>query len=98
MTTLEETDTSKGKSSSIYDGYQYRKHRINKDNVITWLCLKERTENCRGTFKSKNGIVLNVSNHVCKPDIEVKKRMSGKIKNRGQRNTQYLSRRNAAII
>ncbi|GBL87148.1 hypothetical protein AVEN_176075-1, partial [Araneus ventricosus] len=61
-----------------YDGYQYRKHRINKNNVISWLYLKERTENCRGTLKSKNGIVLNVSNHVCKPDIaeiEVKKRI-----------------------
>ncbi|GBL73430.1 hypothetical protein AVEN_159437-1 [Araneus ventricosus] len=40
--------------------------------------LEERTENCRGALKSKNGIVLNVSNHVCKPDIaeiEVKKRI-----------------------
>ena len=73
------TETKKQKCSAIYDGYQYRQHKINKQNVISWLCLKEKKEKCRGTLKSKEGEVISVTNHSCKPDtakIEIKQQLN----------------------
>ncbi|CAL1272081.1 unnamed protein product [Larinioides sclopetarius] len=69
MDALEIIETSKTKDCAIFDGHQYRLHRINKQNICSWLCIKEKTLNCRGTLKSKDGKVLDVSNHVCKPDV-----------------------------
>ncbi|GBN13775.1 hypothetical protein AVEN_258101-1 [Araneus ventricosus] len=68
MDVLEIIQISKKKDSAILYGNQYRLHRANKQNICSWLCIKERSSNCRGTLKSKDGKVLHVPSHVCIPD------------------------------
>ncbi|KAF8785187.1 hypothetical protein HNY73_010761 [Argiope bruennichi] len=69
MEVLDLIKTSKNKDSAIFDGYRYRLHRTNKQNISSWLCMKEKSPNCRGTLISKDGKVLHVSSHNCKPDV-----------------------------
>lgn len=76
MDKLQIIETTKGKPSAILNGYQYRQHRVNKQGTISWLCIKEKSENCRGTLKTKNGELLSVSEHLCKPnlaEVDIKK-------------------------
>lgn len=69
MDQLQIVNTTKGKPSAIFEDYQYRQHRINKEEVVTWLCIKEKTEKCRGTLKTKNSQVISASEHKCKPNL-----------------------------
>ncbi|CAH1374007.1 unnamed protein product [Tenebrio molitor] len=75
---MEMIETSKGKPAAIFNGFQYRRHRINKEGIQTWLCAKEKVEKCRGSMKTKNDVILIVTNHTCKSDvtaIELRKRL-----------------------
>lgn len=69
MADFEITETTKGKPSVTLNGYQYRKHRTNKNDTVSWLCIKERTEKCRGRLKTKEREVLSVSEHICKANV-----------------------------
>ncbi|XP_076176228.1 uncharacterized protein LOC143151201 [Ptiloglossa arizonensis] len=75
---MEIVETSKGKPLGLYKGYQFRQYRSNND-VVTWLCLNEKTSKCKGRMTTKNGEILKFIEHTCKPDItkcEIKKHMS----------------------
>ncbi|GBO21182.1 hypothetical protein AVEN_113977-1 [Araneus ventricosus] len=94
MDVLEIIQTSKKKDCAIFDGHQYRLHRANKQNICSWLCIKETSSNCRGTLKSKDGKVLHVSSHVCVPDVaatEVAKKLCT-IKKRVREEDQSVSK------
>lgn len=72
-------ETTKGKPLALFKGYQYRRHRECKENVVSWLCVKEKSEKCKGRMKSKYGSVLEEFEHICKPDeaaVEVKQKLS----------------------
>lgn len=66
---MEVIETEKGKPALLYGGHAYRKKRTNADGAVTWVCLQERTKNCRGRLVSRNMEILNVSDHECIPDI-----------------------------
>uniref|UniRef100_A0A6P7F5F9 Uncharacterized protein LOC114324964 n=1 Tax=Diabrotica virgifera virgifera TaxID=50390 RepID=A0A6P7F5F9_DIAVI len=77
MENFEVIETTKGKPSALHAGYQYRKYRKNKEDVVTWVCVKERHHNCKGRMKTKLTDLLEVNQHTCGvPNIallEVKK-------------------------
>lgn len=58
----------RGKPSAHYNGYAYRMVRENKVGVMTWVCLRQKSEKCKGRLKSKNGRVIRVSDHGCEVD------------------------------
>lgn len=74
---MEVLTTNKGKPAAHYNGYAYREFRRNKDALVVWRCQKERSSRCRGMLKTKNGEVLEETDHSCgAPDtarLEVKK-------------------------
>lgn len=76
---MEVINTTKGKPLAHYLGYAYRKHRENAEGIISWLCLKQKSKRCKGRLKSKNEIVLEVTDHQCgAPDeasLDVKKQI-----------------------
>lgn len=64
---MEIISTSKGKPCLLYEGYSYRQHRTRKD-LITWVCLNEKREICRGRIISKGEAVIKVFAHQCAPN------------------------------
>lgn len=92
---MEVITTNRGKPSAHYNGYAYRKSRETKKGVVTWLCLREKSCNCKGMMRSKNKEVLQVSEHVCGlPDdagLEVKKQVNNS-KKRAREETTALSK------
>lgn len=76
---MEVISTTKGKPCAHHDGYTYRQFRKKEDGTITWRCLKERSKRCRGILKSRDGAMLNVTEHTCGPPddarVEVQKRV-----------------------
>lgn len=75
---MEIVETSKGKPMVLYKGYQFRQYRRNGE-VITWLCLNEKTCKCKGRMATRNGEILKFVEHTCKPDLakcEVKKHVA----------------------
>jgi hypothetical protein len=73
---MEFIETEKGKPCALHNGYAYRKYRVNKGGVVTWVCLKEKSNKCKGKLVTKNSDVVKVSDHQCVPDeanIHVKK-------------------------
>ncbi|XP_049839929.1 uncharacterized protein LOC126284806 isoform X3 [Schistocerca gregaria] len=91
---MEVITTTKGRPSAHYSGYAYRKFRESKDGVVTWLCLREKSDHCRGKIRSKNGEVFYVSEHSCGPPddaaLEVRKQCE-KAKMRAREETTRLS-------
>ncbi|GBM73699.1 hypothetical protein AVEN_177747-1 [Araneus ventricosus] len=76
---IEIFETKKNKPSAVYSGYQYRKFRSNIENIITWLCINERSEKCKGILKTKDNCVVSEMTHSCKPNeakIDVKKQVA----------------------
>lgn len=74
---MEILETSKGKPLGLYRGYQFRQYRCTND-VVTWLCLNEKTMKCKGRMAVRNGDILKFKEHTCKPDearCEIKKHM-----------------------
>uniref|UniRef100_A0A6P7G1V4 Coiled-coil domain-containing protein 43 n=1 Tax=Diabrotica virgifera virgifera TaxID=50390 RepID=A0A6P7G1V4_DIAVI len=69
MENFEVIETTKGKPSALHYGYQYRKYRKNKEDVVTWVCVKERHHNCKGRMKKKLTELLEVNQHTCVPDV-----------------------------
>ena len=70
-------ETSKGKPLGLYRGYQFRQYRCTND-VVTWLCLNEKTLKCKGRMAVRNGDILKFKEHTCKPDAarcEIKRHM-----------------------
>ncbi|KAK9721973.1 FLYWCH zinc finger domain [Popillia japonica] len=83
---MELIETTKGKPSLTHEGYQSRKYRENNKCIITWICIYEKKENCKGRLKSKSNEVLSVCEHTCKPNvaaIEIKTQMC-KVKKRAR--------------
>jgi hypothetical protein len=73
---MELIETEKGKPCALYNGYSYRKLRENKQGVVTWLYLKEKTSKCKGKLMSQDGEVIWVIDHQCvlgEASIDVKK-------------------------
>lgn len=60
--------TEKGKPCALYNGYAYRKYRENKQGVVTWCCLQEKTSKCKGRIMSQDAEVIRVVDHQCVPD------------------------------
>lgn len=60
-------ETSKKKPCAVHRGFQYRVQRIFKNGNITWLCLNERSQKCKGRLLTNSEHkLLNKSEHVCK--------------------------------
>lgn len=79
METYRVIETSKGKPAAVFNGFVYRKHRIDKNNCESWLCVNEKKDSCRGVLKTKGGLVQTATTHTCKNDIacaEVTKQVS----------------------
>ncbi|CAG9815609.1 unnamed protein product [Phaedon cochleariae] len=94
MESLQITNTTKGKPSAIFKGFQYRKHRVNKDEVVSWLCVKQKSERCNGNLKTKNGVVLSTTDHCCKTnpvDLEVKLKINN-AKKRARESEEPISK------
>lgn len=62
---MEVLTTNKGKPAAHYKGFAYRQFRKKTDGLIVWRCQKERSSRCRGMLKSKNGEVLEETEHSC---------------------------------
>ncbi|GBN49174.1 hypothetical protein AVEN_77262-1 [Araneus ventricosus] len=76
---IEIFETTKNKPSAAYNGYQYRKFRSNLENIITELCISEKSKKCKGLLKAKDNCVVSEIPHSCKPDdaeIGVKKHVA----------------------
>ncbi|GBN46385.1 hypothetical protein AVEN_23266-1 [Araneus ventricosus] len=65
---IEIFEATKNKPSAAYNGYQYHKFRSNLENVITWRCINERSEKCKGILKTKDNCVVSEMTHSCKPN------------------------------
>lgn len=76
--------TTKGKPCAHYNGYAYRKFRESKEGVVTWMCLREKSNRCKGKMRSKKE---DVSELLCGPpddaSLEVRKRVE-KVKKRAR--------------
>lgn len=65
---MEFLTTKRGNVCALYDGYSYRKFMQNKDGVVMWRCMKEKSHKCRGKLFSKETEVIRVVEHQCVPD------------------------------
>lgn len=70
MGDFEVIQTTKKKPSAVHQGFQYRKYRTNKEDVVTWVCIREKSSRCYGRMKTKGNEVLQATYHVCKSDAE----------------------------
>lgn len=70
--------TKRGNTCIVVDNYQLRRYR-EKEDIIIWVCLKEKKEKCKGRVKTtKQFEVVSKIPHTCVPnvaEIEVKKIM-----------------------
>jgi hypothetical protein len=94
---VEFIETKKGELWALYNKYAYRKHSVNK-GVVTLICLKEKSNKCKGRLVTNNGVVVRVSDHQCVPDeasTDVKKKSTARRK--GQETTPRRLYRNCSM-
>lgn len=84
------------KPAVVHRGYQYRKYRANKNEVITWLCVREKSSKCHGRIRTRGNEVIMVTDHVCNIDEMTYKRLKG-TKKRIQKRTDAAVRDQAII-
>lgn len=53
MSEFEVIETTKGKPLAIFNGYQFRKLKENKNGTV-WVCLNEKKNKRKGRMRIKN--------------------------------------------
>ena len=68
--------SQKGKQQLLYEGYRYRRDKVNQDGSSSWRCVKRE---CAGRLKKKtDGTLQTTTEHMHAPDTA--KNESEKIK------------------
>lgn len=68
---MELIETTRNKPSVIDgSGFQYRQIRKHTNGVISWMCVNERKNKCKGTLKSRGKTVLSITDHACTPNAK----------------------------
>lgn len=68
MFELEIQQSIQGKPLAIFNSYQFRKYRQNKNETVL-VCLNEKTDMCKGRIRIKNCKIINYFDYLCKPDV-----------------------------
>lgn len=58
--------TQRMKPLAIHRGFRYRRYRTNKEDVVIWVCIREKSSKCHGRMKTKGNEVIQVTDHVCR--------------------------------
>lgn len=61
--------TSRGGVCVYYEGYSYRKLRVTKSGVVTWVCINQQSKKCYAVIQSKDNLLTSgaKSEHQCGP-------------------------------
>lgn len=95
---FEVVHTQRMRPLAIHKGFHYRKYRINKEDVVIWVCVRERSSKCHGRMKTKGNEVIHVTDHVCRMNEigptrvrKLSKGRDGKVTNAGGRQFTSLN-------